>query len=293
VRVIRARGEFAKQICGSIVCNRALVLIPASLAFYKILSMGLHFTKIYVIMNTSYILTGAIMKTKTKVQNTKKNKDSKKIVKKAKLNKTTKIIIAAVALVLCIATVLSIVLINNSMSPLEKFVLKLAKKQNFQMEVSAYGIPLLGSLAFVVEMDGNITHIPDLVLIDEECYVEKVGNETFTYTKDENGKWVKTKDEDDSDLEFLDEDDLEELINPDNYELVEGTENVYRQKDSVQFEKFKNITITLEDDSCKIEMIAYLEEITLAGFTLNGIALETQIVISKIGEVNLKLPRVG
>jgi len=30
VRVIRARGEFAKQICGSIVCNRALVLIPVT-----------------------------------------------------------------------------------------------------------------------------------------------------------------------------------------------------------------------------------------------------------------------
>jgi hypothetical protein len=183
------------------------------------------------------------------------------------------------------------------MSPLEKFVSKIAKKQNFQMQVSAYGIPLLTSLDFVIEMDGNVTHIPDIYYIIEESYIEKVGDETFKYTKDENGKWVKTKEEDndndDATLNFLGENDLKELINPNNYELVEGKENVYRQKANVQFEKFKDITITLEDDSCKIEMITYIEEITVFGFTLTDIALETQIVISKIGQVDITLPKVA
>lgn len=222
------------------------------------------------------------METKTKNKQAKKSKENAKIVKKSKLNKTTKIIIAAVALVLCVATVLSIVLISNSKSPLEKFVSKIARKQNFQMDVVLSGIPFFGSIAFAVEMDGNITHIPDLYLT-EECYLEKVGDETFKYTKNENGSWVKDKSQDDDALNFLSEDDLKELINPANYDLAEGTKNVYRQKADVQFEKFKNISITLEKDSCKIEMIASVE----------GMALETQIVVSKIGEIDLKLPSVG
>ena len=219
----------------------------------------------------------------TKNKKLKKNNENTKAVKKIKLSRATKIIIAAVALVLCVAIVLSIVLISNSMSPLEKFVSKLARKQNFQMDVSLYGIPLLGSIAFAIEMDGNVTHIPDIYLV-EECYVERVGDETFKYTKNESGKWVKEKEEDDdSVLDLLGEDDLEDLINPDNYELVEGKENVYQQKADVQFESFKDIIITLEENTCTIEMIAYME----------GMALETQITISNIGKVKLELPKVG
>ena len=36
VHKTRARGEFATQICASIVCNRGLVLIPIVLPFLKI-----------------------------------------------------------------------------------------------------------------------------------------------------------------------------------------------------------------------------------------------------------------
>ena len=237
-------------------------------------------------MNTSYILIGVVMGTKNTKQ--KKNTENTKMIKKIKFSKTTKIIIAAVALVLCIATVLSIVLISNSMSPLEKFMLKIAKKQNCQMDVVLSGIPMFSPIAFSIEIDGNVTHIPDLLIV-EECYVEKVGNETFSYKKAENGKWVKEKEtDDDSALNLFAEKDLEKLINPDNYELVEGTENVYCQKADVQFENFKNVTITLEDDSCKIDMVAYVE-ISIFG----KMALETQIVISKIGQVDITLPKVG
>jgi len=227
------------------------------------------------------------MKKTTKAKNTQNNRKNQIEKNKTKLGEIIKnkkvrtILIASIAAVLCVAIGL-VAILYRPMHPIEKFAYKLMKKQNFQMEVFISGIPLFGSIAFAVETDGNITHIPDLYLA-EECYIEKVGNETFKYTKDEKGNWIKGKEEEDSVLDFLSEDDLKELINPDNYDLVEGTENVYRQKADVQFEKFKNITITLEDDSCKIEMIAYME----------GMALETQIVISKIGGVNLKLPEVG
>ena len=227
------------------------------------------------------------MKKKTKakkIQNNRKNqieKDKTKFGEIIKNKKVRTILIASIAAVLCVAIGL-VAILYRPMHPIEKFAYKLMKKQNFQMDVVISGIPLFGSIAFAVETDGNITHIPDLYLT-EECYIEKVGSETFRYTQDEKGNWVKSKDEDDSALDFLSEDDLKDLINPDNYDLVEGTENVYRQKADVQFEKFKNITITLEKKSCKIEMTAHME----------GMALETQIVISKIGEVNLKLPSVG
>ena len=220
---------------------------------------------------------------KTKKIN-KNNTEKKNVSKFSELMKNKKfkwILIASIAFVLCVAIVLAVVL-YKPMHPIEKFAYKLMQKQNFEMQVSLYGIPLFGTVAFVVEMDGNVTHIPDLYFV-EECYVEKVGDETFNYTKDESGKWVKTKSEDDSDLELLDEDVLKDLIDHNNYELVEGTKNVYRQKDSVQFENFKDITITLEKDSCTIEMIAYME----------GMALETQIVISKIGQVDITLPKVA
>ena len=48
-----------------------------------------------------------------------------------------------------------------------------------------------------------------------------------------------------------------------------------------------------EDGSCKIDMIIYIEEITIYGFTLTDVALETQIVISKIGQVDITLPKVA
>ena len=191
------------------------------------------------------------------------------------------ILLASVAFVLCVSIALVAVLCKP-MHPIEKFAYKLMQKRNFEMAVSVSGIPLFGSISFAVEMDGNVTHIPDLFLV-EECYVEKVGNETFSYTKDENGNWVKTKNEDNSSSELLNEDALKELIDYNNYDLVEGTNNVYRQKDSVQFENFKDVTITLEKDSCKIEMIAYAE----------GMTLETQIVVSKIGQMNVTLPKVA
>ena len=227
------------------------------------------------------------MKKKTKI--TKKTKDGKiKIVMaEIKTNKKFRtILIASVAAVLCIAIAL-VAIFYKPMHPIEKFALKLMAKRNFQMEVSISDIPLLGSISFVAEMDGNVIHIPD-VLSGEESYIEKVGDETFEYKKDETGKWVKSKSEDDPTLDLLSEDDLKELINSNNYYLVEGTKNVYRQKDDVQFEKFKNVTITLENDSCKIDMIASVE-ISIFG----EMALTTQIVISKIGEMNVKLPSVA
>ena len=199
-----------------------------------------------------------------------------------KLTKNKKIILAIVAAVLCLATVLSIVIVNASIHPLEKFALKIMKKQNFQMDIVLSGIPIFGAVALTCEVDGDVQHIPAANFISES-YIEKVGDKQYTYTKDSNGKWTKTEGEASDMLSGIQSNDLlKDLMNLENYEEVEGKKNVYRQKEDVTFESFKNVTITLEKDSCTIEMILYT----------GGMALDAVIVISNIGKMNVTLPSV-
>lgn len=202
-----------------------------------------------------------------------------------KLTKTKKIIIAVVALVLCAATVLSIVLIQNSGHPLEKFALKIMRKQNFQMDVLLSGIPIFGSVALTCEVDGNVQHIPGATFVSEQ-YIETVDGKRYTYTQDDSGKWIKTESSADSgDMlsNLQNSESFQQLMNVENYEAVEGKKNVYRQKDGVEFEGFKNVVITLEKDTCTIQMILYT----------GGMALETVILISNIGKMDVTLPKVG
>ena len=171
------------------------------------------------------------------------------------------------------------------MHPLEKFALKIARKQNFQMDIVLSGIPIFGAVALTCEVDGNIQHIPAANFISES-YIETVGDKRYTYTKDDTGKWTKTEsdvDEDDLFGNLQENEAFQELMNLENYEEVEGKKNVYRQKEDVTFDGFKNVTITLEKGTCTIEMILYT----------SGMALDTVIVISNIGKMDLTLPKVG
>ena len=226
------------------------------------------------------------MKKTTKI--TKKTKDGKIkiIITEIKKSKNLKaLLIASIALLLCIATVLSIVLISNSKSPLEKFVSKITRKQNFQMDIVLSGIPLFGSVALTCEVDGDVMHIPQATFVSEQ-YIESVDNKRYTYTKDDAGKWTRTESDDGADslLSGLqDNETFQKLMNLDNYEEVEGEKNVYRQKEGVELENFKNIQITIEKDTCTIQAILYTD----------GMALDTIIVISKIGEMDVTLPRVN
>lgn len=199
-----------------------------------------------------------------------------------KLTKAKKILIIAVALVVCIAAVLSIVLLSASLDPLERFAAKIARKQNFQMDIVLAGIPLFGSISLTYEVDGNIQHIPDGSFASES-YIETVGNKQYQYSKDENGKWVKEETESNMLSTIQSNEMFQQLVNFENYELVDGEKNVYRQKADVVFEACRDVTITIEKDTCTIEMI------TLS----NGMALETLIVISNIGEIDLTIPKVG
>lgn len=204
--------------------------------------------------------------------------------KNIKISKTKKIIFSVIAAVLLIAIIVGIVL-WSSVHPLEKFALKIARKQNFQMDIVLSGIPIFGAVALTCEVDGNIQHIPAANFISES-YIETVGDKRYTYTKDDTGKWTKTEsdvDEDDLFGNLQENEGFQELMNLENYEEVEGKKNVYRQKEDVTFDGFKNVTITLEKGTCTIEMILYT----------SGMALDTVIVISNIGKMDLTLPKVG
>ena len=204
--------------------------------------------------------------------------------KNIKISKTKKIIFSAIAAVLLIAIIVGIVL-WSSVHPLEKFALKIARKQNFQMDIVLSGIPIFGAVALTCEVDGNIQHIPAANFISE-TYIETNGDKRYTYTKDDTGKWTKTEsdvDEDDLFGNLQENEAFQELMNLENYEEVEGKKNVYRQKEGVAFDGFKNVTIILEKGTCTIEMILYT----------SGMALDTVIVISNIGKMDLTLPKVG
>ena len=198
------------------------------------------------------------------------------------LTKKKTIIIAAVAIVVCVATVLSITLINNSKNSLEKLEEKLTKKKNFQMDIVFSNIPLFGSVSMTCETDGNIQHIPETSFF-AETYIETVGEKQYSYVKNDFGKWEKSEGVQIAFSALQDGDVLAELMNADNYEPVKNEKNVYRQKAGVTFEYFQDVTITVEKDSCTVKMI------TLAG----TMTLETHVVISNIGKVNVRLPIVG
>ena len=206
----------------------------------------------------------------------------KKIIKK-QMSKKGKIVLLAVAtVVLCAAAILSIVLIKSSVHPIDQFANKILKKQNFEMKTILLGDPTLGMFEQVYEVDGNVHHICGSNLTTES-YIKIVGDTKYVYKQTNGGKWTWEKSDASLPDGLIDWDMIEQLLDADNYEPVEGEENTYRQKDTVVFEQFQNVKIIIDGDILAIEMQ------TLSDDTL----WETLIVFSKIGEVKLQLPAIG
>ena len=190
------------------------------------------------------------------------------------------IIASAVAAAVVILTVtLSLVFAKH---PIAKFFEKMEKENNYQITITMYDIPFLGTLTMQEKVDGNVTYTP-AVLFGEESYTERVGDDVYTYTKDSNDKWVKEKEESsgatDSTANNFAE-DFADLLNPKNYK--KESKNKYVQKDDVKFDAYDNVVITIDDDCLTIEMDVISE----------GMTFRTKIVISDIGDVELTLPKV-
>ena len=155
------------------------------------------------------------------------------------------------------------------------------KADSYQMSVTMSDVPLFGTFTMTTKVDGNIQYTP-AVMFDEEEYIETVGDVKYKYTKDDSGKWTKEKEDSPDDSSIYGDEFMEKLFNPDNYEKEKGEENIYKQKSDVEFDDYEDAKITIEEDSCTIEMKAISD----------GLTFGVKIVISKIGEIELKLPEV-
>ena len=190
-----------------------------------------------------------------------------------------------ISLLIILATCLSILMAFTSCSskhPIDEFKEKMEKADNYQMSITMSDVPLFGTFTMTTKVDGNIQYTP-AVMFSEEEYTETVDGIKYKYTKDDSGKWTKEKEEtNDDDSSIYGDESMAKLFNPDNYEKVKGEENTYKQKSDVTFDDYEDVKITIEDDSCTIEMKAISD----------GMTFGVKIVISKIGEIELMLPNV-
>lgn len=200
-----------------------------------------------------------------------------------------------VALLICFSVVFSMtactsaptegnspITITSPKHPIEQFFNKMRSAESAQLTVTMYDLPFFGTVTMVSKHDGNIDYTAGS-LISEETYTETLDDVKYKYTKNENGKWTKALSENDKD-DSEDSNDFTKLMeNPDNFEAVEGKPNTYKQKSSVVFDEVDNVTITIEEESCTIEMMMITEDLTC----------RCVVVISHIGEIELTLPEVS
>ena len=193
------------------------------------------------------------------------------------------------SLLIVIATCLSLLMAFTSCAPkhpIDAFKEKVEKADSCQMAMTMSDVPLFGTISVTTKLDGNIQYTP-ATFFSEESYTELVGDVAYKYTKNDSGKWTKAKvsstDTETDDSSIFSEESMEQIFNSENYEKVSDKENTYRQKSDVTFEGYEDVVITIEDDSCTLEMNA----------TTNGMVFGLTVVISKLGEVELTLPEVG
>lgn len=163
--------------------------------------------------------------------------------------------------------------------PILEYYEKMESVDNYKLTITMSDVPYFGIVTMMNYVDGNIEYAPE-TMFNEEEYLETVGEKIYSYTKDEDGKWTKT----DVTEYYAEEDELlaEEFFDYNNYEPVEGKENVFKQKNGVDFGEYSNVTFTLGDNSFTIEMTVEEEGMTM-GLTL---------IVSNFGESDLTLPKV-
>ncbi len=170
--------------------------------------------------------------------------------------------------------------------PIEKFKSKMIKDNSYQMDFSVFS-SFLGDTAITLttETDGKIHHVPASVLTAGiEIYVETDKDEINYYTKGLDGRWVKTAltEAQMAELDFFANTELIlTLFDSKNYKKDKDNKNLYVQKKEAHFDLFTEVTILIEDDTCTMEMLTIEDGTSI------------QIVVSRIGEVDLTLPTVN
>ena len=169
----------------------------------------------------------------------------------------------------------------TSEHPIEKFGNDLKSADSYQINIIMSDVPGFGSMSIVQKVDGNIQYTYDTT-IKSETYLEEIGDDTYHYTKDENGKWKKAlwdKLSTESETSFIES--ICSMLDPDNFEKVEGEKNKYAQKSDVNFAYCKDVVITIENNSYTIEMVSCANDSTSERF-----------VFSEFGNIELTLPNI-
>ena len=187
-----------------------------------------------------------------------------------------------VSLTIALCLLVAVTLLTTSCmfrNPIDSFEKKIEKAENYQVSMTISVSDF--TVSQIMKVDGNIVYTSaNETLGTPETYVEEIDDELYEYKKDSSGKWRKSKQADNED-DWTD--DLLDLLDSKNYEKVKGEKNKYRQKESVIFEKFDEVRITVEKDAMiiKCEMVS------------GGETMDLKLVFSKVGEINLTLPEVG
>lgn len=190
------------------------------------------------------------------------------------------LIIASAIAVAAIILAVTLILVFSKY-PIAKFFAKMKKEDNYQLTITLSDIPLFGTIKMQAKQDGNVSYTSAWGF---GSYTERVGDDIYEYTKDlSSGNWIKEKQESADESESnttIDQLLFEGLLDIKNYYKV--NKNMYKQKNDVHFDDYHNVVITLDGDSCTINMDA----------TSEGTVMHVEIVISNIGRVELILPEV-
>ena len=138
--------------------------------------------------------------------------------------------------------------------------------------------PLLNLFPVTVLVDGNIQYTEKTSASEEE-YLEIAERGEYTYTKDNEGKWVKklTKVYTEQD-KLNDDDEFFELFNPDNYDKISEQKEEYKQKSNVSFSEYEDVELTITKNGCKLTM-----KVKSEGYSIT-------MKFEQIGKVELELP---
>ncbi len=169
-------------------------------------------------------------------------------------------------------------LVSCGKHPIEEFKEQMDSVDNYLMTMTMK-FPSVGNITVAQKIDGNIMYTPAF-LTEPAKYTEVVDDVTYEYVKDDNGAWKKSiAPPVDNGLDMLFN---EAFFDPDNYEKVNGEKNSYRQKEDVAFAGASDVVITIGKNNYTLEM----------KLSVSGVEMETTVVLSNFGEVELTLPNV-
>ncbi|HHU56027.1 MAG TPA: hypothetical protein GXZ48_05005 [Acholeplasmataceae bacterium] len=165
---------------------------------------------------------------------------------------------------------------ESKKNDLEKFIDLLEEKQNCEMKMEMT-VPMLGKVTITAKADGNKGYVGS-VLGMGDIYTEEVDGKIYQYYQDLTGKWVKEEiaaEDVESEFDIIDE------LEADDFDKIEDKKYELKEEKREEY-NVESFVITLTDDGAIFEF-EMIEE---------GLHVPVTLTITKIGEVEIQLPKV-